>query len=570
MVSHSGLIDNSDKDAMSDYSDSSSCEDTVQNPEDQRAIIQQTVHPGDQAIRDEGSVAAFEARDIDVVIEAPRIETHLVEDDEKSPNHDLPAKGEGIIEYATALPHKLSRPSSASVLYRWMNPRQRVEGLGEEEFAERLICKEKPEYCKKLDHADERWSVLNDVFRRSAVGEDCLILRSYAFFSGNPSTAAIFVDQTELERCKRESGGPNWGRTGRPIKETCDLKDLQAALDADAIDIEVMMAAISKLTRDSRYFDSLKALAAAYKVFNEFDGATISPNVVTKPISSAKWAQSLARETDSCLSSISPLDRLHTFACIAYFETDGLDMNPSQFTNVMALSSGDSIYVAAWLICDPAERQPANAMRRLHGNVGKAGLILLVPPADPQTLAPGIDNWKFIDREDFDGTVTNAFTSTSLHLSFTDWCIPVDVGEAGRGRRDAEAYIIESLVSVYDRGKWIADLDVLQALSKGCSQPDHEFFYKPFCNHVSAEALHPDQCSQPIVTIKNWDEFLEHPKSAAVAMAHENWDAKLALAVLGVRRGDRVFVMDQICRSCFTDVFYVGGPECIAKALFLL
>lgn len=77
----------------------------------------------------------------------------------------------------------------------------------------------------------------------------------------------------------------------------------------------------------------------------------------------AKWAQGAKGETESCHSSISLLDRLHTFACIAYFESDGLDMNPTAFTNVMTLSSGDSIYVAARLICDPAERQPANAVR---------------------------------------------------------------------------------------------------------------------------------------------------------------------------------------------------------------
>ena len=48
--------------------------------------------------------------------------------------------------------------------------------------------------------------------------------------------------------------------------------------------------------------------------------------------------------------------------------------------------------MAAGLMCDPVERQPPNAVRRLHGNVGKAGLTLLVPPADPQGLTLEIDN----------------------------------------------------------------------------------------------------------------------------------------------------------------------------------
>lgn len=138
--------------------------------------------------------------------------------------------------------------------------------------------------------------------------------RKYTFFSGNPKTAAIFVDECELERCKIESGGPNWTSTRRLIRETCDLIDLNAALDADAIDMDEMMAVIWKLAKDSKYSESLKALAAAYKVYNGIDGATISPNAVTKPISSAKLAQSVKGGTQSCLSSISLLDRLHTFA----------------------------------------------------------------------------------------------------------------------------------------------------------------------------------------------------------------------------------------------------------------
>ena len=549
--------------------------------EDERTALPQIIDPSDQDVLLERSAVAAEGSNDDIVegkrTDAPRIETHLVDDDENAHFDAIPASEPTAVEYATALPCKPSPPSSdtASTLYRWMDPRQKVESLGEEEFAERLVCREKPQVCNAIDQENRQWLVHHDTFRETAVETDSInTRRCYMFCSGDPKTAAMFVDGAELVRCQKESGGPNWGRTRLPIKKTCELKDLQAALDANAVDTTEMLAVINHVAKDSTYFDSLKALIAAYKIYNELDGATVSPNVITKPIISAKWAQRVKSNTDHFPrrypSSYSLLNRLQTFACIAYFESDGLDMNPSQFENVMALSSGDSIYVAAWLICDPAERRPAHAVCRLHGNVGKAGLILLVPPADPKTLEPGIDNWKFIDREEFDGTVTNSFTGTSLHLSFTDWCIPIDVGEAGRGRRDAEAYIIESLVSVYDRGKWIADLDVLQALSKGCDQPDHKFFYKPFCDHGSADVLDPTRTFPPLVTIKNWDEFLEHPKSPAVAMVRDNWDAKLALAVLGVRRGDRVFVMDRICDTCYTDVSIIGGPERIAKALFLL
>lgn len=57
------------------------------------------------------------------------------------------------------------------------------------------------------------------------------------------------MDQAELEWCRKESGSPDWGRTRAPIEETCDLKDLLAALDADAVDMEEILAAIPTIAK---------------------------------------------------------------------------------------------------------------------------------------------------------------------------------------------------------------------------------------------------------------------------------------------------------------------------------
>ncbi len=81
------------------------------------------------------SALEFDVTDVDEVsrwyTEAPSIETHLVDDDGNAPNQAIPETGEGVIEYAAALPHKLPQPSPPSAaLYRWMNPRQKVKGLG--------------------------------------------------------------------------------------------------------------------------------------------------------------------------------------------------------------------------------------------------------------------------------------------------------------------------------------------------------------------------------------------------------------------------------------------------------
>ncbi len=114
---------------------------------EQEAALQQYLDPDGHGIGAGRSTLGCEGTDVDevsrVYTEAPRIETHLVDDDRNAPNQAVPVYGEGIIEYAATLPHKLPQPSPPSALYRWMNPRQEVEGLEEEEFAERLICRER-------------------------------------------------------------------------------------------------------------------------------------------------------------------------------------------------------------------------------------------------------------------------------------------------------------------------------------------------------------------------------------------------------------------------------------------
>ena len=449
-----------------------------------------------------------------------------------------------------------------SVLYRWADPHVKIAYAGEGCFGNKFLWRRKFEELKALDDRDV-WRLQFDLFR----DPEKEIAKAYKFFLGDPKIAAMFVDSQVLQLSENDWQAPRWAGLRR-IKRTVDLPDLQAAIASDAIDFSAMHHEIEACLKNTAYLKSLSALAVAEKVYEPLNEATINPAIVSTPISNTQWAENAVPQVNA--TARVSINRQATFACISYLETGCLDLRPSQFENVLAISSGDSIYVAAPLLYDPAEEQSEHAIRRLSGNVGKAGLILLVPPADPQVLQTSIDQWKIIDRNNFTGKFENTFTGTSLHLSFTDWSIPVDVGETGRGRRDAEAHLVESLVSVHDRSRWIADLDVLGALSKGSSQPDHKVFYRPRCKHANATALDPTTATQNLVTINNWEEFLEHPECPAVAMAHDNWEAKLALAVLGVRRGDRVYVNDMICRECFADLEEIGGPEYVAKALFLV
>ena len=57
----------------------------------------------------------------------------------------------------------------------------------------------------------------------------------------------------------------------------------------------------------------------------------------------------------------------------------------------------------------------------------------------------------------------DSFQATSLHLAFAEYEIPLRVSV---GAVDAEAAMLETLVSVYDRERWVADIDVLGCLSR--------------------------------------------------------------------------------------------------------
>lgn len=71
-------------------------------------------------------------------------------------------------------------------------------------------------------------------------------------------------------------------------------------------------------------------------------------------------------------------------------------------------------------------------------------------------LYPGA--WR-VESTVFDGVPLDHFFRTSLHLGFTDWQAPL-VQFQSMGQRDADVNIIESVVSIRDAGKWVADVDI--------------------------------------------------------------------------------------------------------------
>ena len=138
-------------------------------------------------------------------------------------------------------------------------------------------------------------------------------------------------------------------------------------------------------------------------------------------------------------------------------------MDLKSLEGVMALSTGDSIYVAFTLISDPCESLENHSIRSVFGNLGRANMALLVPPKNLQIRDFDLRSWHLVNHFSFDGKLEDKFAGTSLHLSFTDYELQVDMGH--RGLRDALVTLVETVVSVYDKGKHIGDIDIVSMLN---------------------------------------------------------------------------------------------------------
>ena len=209
---------------------------------------------------------------------------------------------------------------------------------------------------------------------------------------------------------------------------------------------------------------SLRALRYATSIYGKFPGVTVSCQVISHPLSQVLWVQGFQGIFgNASLEMRSDHDRRSlAFATIAWFETGSVDLRERDLAPVMAMACGNSIFVATSLLQDPSHLDNGS-VTRLLGNLGRPGLVMLAPPQAPRLRSVDHVSWRLLNYSDFDGRVKDSFKDTSLHLSFTEYEIPMKVSI---GAVDAEATMLETLVSVYDRDKWIADIDVLGASKK--------------------------------------------------------------------------------------------------------
>ena len=282
---------------------------------------------------------------------------------------------------------------------------------------------------------------------------------------------------------------------------------------------------------------SLRALSFANGVYGTVKTASTPLRIVEQPLHEHSWIPEGNSDQNGLWKQCS---QAQAFACILTLESGGLRSEPRELESVMALSSGNSIFINGALLSDPTERAEGPDIRRVIGNVGKAGITVLISPQNLLVKPPDRD-FRAATHAEYDGKRLDNFSGTSLHLSFTKWAIPINSGDYGL--IDQDVFMAEAVISVRDCGRWIADIDVL-----GVRPQDYIISVNCKCS------IFNKSFAGTYTSIDSWEELIDPPLSLGIFRAHENWAARLAaICILKQKNMDsRLVVLGQKnpCLTC--------------------
>lgn len=288
------------------------------------------------------------------------------------------------------------------------------------------------------------------------------------------------------------------------------------------------------------FFRSLTAVSAISDLYGDLAGATICIGITKKPLGNAHWVTNLCNQTETGNGNSW---RATKFSCLAMLESGGCDIHPDQVELVMAMATGNSIFASEALLQDPilqdnSGKRAFKGIRRIHGNLGYPGIVMLIPPPTPRVLPVDPTRGRFVQAAIFDGKPGNSFTQTSLHLKFTDYKFPL---ASAPGAVDADVVMREALISLYDGSRWIADLDTIRALQSqdlvrflGCSCVSHGSESGSLCR------LLVDRYSDRLKVITTWEELLLCRENlmadeVGIVRVYGNWFARLAATALATQ-----------------------------------
>jgi hypothetical protein len=422
---------------------------------------------------------------------------------------------------------------------------------------------------RRMAEQNEDWSFIkeNDAYGTDSHG---FILRKHAeyeqsfeFVSGDVSTCALF-----------RARSPGVFQSEEPQESPlATIGQIEDVIQSSALNVDVLISYLQRWSYpwpDHSAF--LLALSQLDHLYQNLEGARINLKILQSQLYNAKWVE----EGTSRMEKLTSM-----FACIAMMESGEFDIVPSSLENVIALSSGDSIFVVSALLQDPVQiATSSQPIKRVSGSVGRSELVFMVPTAEPalKTADPGA--WCLINHHPFDGQFLNAFIGTSLHLSFTDFEFPLDVGS--RGLRDRQAIILESVISLNDGGAHYGDLDITSALTalrasiveyKECDESfENSWNYGridqlafEYCDHdlgnnkqnvtASERAEVQAEYKDNIISLDCWEEFFDSPlKGAGIFRAAGNWEARLAAVAASKQLRKRVLILPpNACIFCLEE-----------------
>ncbi|MCJ1395832.1 hypothetical protein MMC18_008718 [Xylographa bjoerkii] len=284
----------------------------------------------------------------------------------------------------------------------------------------------------------------------------------------------------------------------------------------------------------------------ATNIYNKLPGATVAADIMTRPLHSAYWIS-----TGKHLFPLAKplLSKEQVFSCIAMLESGMYNLPPNDLKDVMAISARNLLYVSKALLCDPYDAAHLDDIKLVLGNVGRNGMVLMVAPLAPQVRSSGMEHWEHVKHEPFMFHGDNCFTSTSLHLSFTGYELPLRIG--AHGHIDHDVVIVETVISVHDRGKWVGDIDVL-ALYEQKNILLRRFKQDVGCCH--ADRLYRQE---KLTSMDNWEELLDVPEdmgrgNIGIVRAHDNWQARQASACISIQKGLQTVILppQSVCWRC--------------------
>ncbi|KAK6535414.1 hypothetical protein TWF694_001874 [Orbilia ellipsospora] len=393
--------------------------------------------------------------------------------------------------------------------------------------------------------------------------------------------------------------GDSW-REGKPKYESyltelqllASIVDLYQSMSNVTINVRVLQTSLKPLVDDFQvHVNGKLAITNEYKPGNNNNASPEALRAVFGP---------------------HRLSRTQAFTSICFMESGRhifeISTQHSSLQDVMAISAGDSIYVASPLITDPSwwSDHRCDTITRIAGNVGKPGISLLVSPHNLKKPRNDINNWKVINHSAFDGDIRDCFGGTSLHLSLTGAVQPLQRSDFGT--HDAEMNFVEAVVSVLDRGEWIADIDILKTVERRMSveailSPKQTLIWRHFftisdTNHIKLDPnaksmvwCHPkcyagygplerkNQSKQApdesLITLQNWPEVITAPSGDLVFLAHGNWQARIAaVSILSlIYPTDEVALIvypEKICQQCLAPGAYLESKAQLDLAVAMI